>query len=170
LIPRDYLVGWPLIKALRQAAEKNAGFLDLAALTRCDRLTPAQLYGLKEEFPDMDPEQFGPWQPLLLLPEYVEPRLRTQLLGDGLPARGLNPNAQRLLFPPDHKPTWPGADAVQKDPNSALRLGEERGANGRALVWEVHPGESPPLIHRLLLKQHRPIEVPKGSSYRPRGS
>ncbi len=160
-LPRDRLVPWPDIRALRETAEKNDGYLDLDALARVARLPPAQGEGLHEEFPDADPERFEPWRPELLLAGSLKPPLRQRLLSpDGLPLRGLDPNTLAILFPREGNPVWPGFDLAAANPGPArVSLREEPSERDRALVWTVSAREATASEHRYRLSPRVPLKV-----------
>ncbi len=160
--PREHLVPWPTIRALRAACVENDGFLGLAELCSVGGLTGAQHYALREEFPDAG--RIHGWRPVWLFALALRAPERRLLEGaEGLPVRRA-PDAvrQALLVTTGRQPEIFGLTLLA-EPGAAVRLAVERtgegDTQGREVVWEVRlPGAPNPHRQALALEPRRPLK------------
>ena len=174
--PRRHLVPWAIIRELRAAADRNDGYPDGPALSYLSQMTPAQLTGLSEEFPDANPSQANPlqaWFPIFRFYRELEPRTRERLLKPGgIRYADTGVTARRALEAGPPEPPLPGSvtlsdirglDRLQARPNDAtvsLRTEpapERAGKPSRYLVWEIRIPGVDPYRQRHLLQPRRPV-------------
>ena len=160
LHPRRHLVSWPEIRAMREAAAANDGYLDLPQLLHISALSPDQQFGLAEEFPDLKSNQAHPlaeWSPILRFYAELDPRAQAQVrrteglryADAGIVARGALEFAAGTPGEEIKKDDFRGRDLLARHPkDAAVRLRLESGVDPerkpyRTLVWEVEaPGEA----------------------------
>jgi hypothetical protein len=138
---REHVVGWSIIRELRRSAAQNGNYLDLPALRLAAGCSEAQLDGLAEEFPALEPGRFAPWQPLLTFSRRLSPVHRRRLQSAvGIPLPECDLVARRVLEAPDAR--FPGLEVVRRLPRAVVSLMLERvDADGPPqLNWRVSTG------------------------------
>jgi hypothetical protein len=174
--PRGHLMAWPRIKALRQAADRNGGYLGFDQLLQLGQCTPDQALGLVEEFPDAEPERLESWRPVLQFYLHLTPAAQAQARGpEGLMLRDAGLAARGFLDAGADKLNVRGLDRLTQHAQTAivsLRVEARRKQEQeiRQLVWQVRvPGTQG---HRAVFVQeprrppHREREEP-GSAIKP---